>query len=74
MFFDINAQYFFNTQPGVLKNIQYPKDKQLLPKYIMTIPVMYEICFEIVSNIAIAGGKISNAYFKSKINDVIYMH
>lgn len=35
---------------------------------------MYKICFEIVSNIAIAGGKISNAYFKSKLNDVIHMH
>lgn len=35
---------------------------------------MYKICLEIVSNIAIAGGKISNAYFKSKLNDVIHMH
>lgn len=46
MFFDINAQYFFNTQSGVLKNIQYPQDKQLLPKYIMTVPV--NICIKYV--------------------------
>lgn len=37
---------FVNTQSGVLKNIQYPKDKQLLPKYILTIPV--NICIKYV--------------------------